>query len=35
MRELSVPARREVLEAVTDESNLTDAIYENAKVAGG
>jgi long-chain acyl-CoA synthetase len=34
VRELSVPARREVLEAVTDEANLTDAIIVNAQVAG-
>ncbi len=34
MRDLSVPARRELLDAVTDEANLSDAIIENAQVAG-
>jgi long-chain acyl-CoA synthetase len=34
VQELSVPARQEVLERVTDKANLTDAIYHNAEVAG-
>ena len=34
MRELTVPARREVLESVTDEANLTDAIFRNVAEAG-
>ncbi len=34
MRELTVPARREILESVTDEANLTDALFRNAQEAG-
>ncbi|HEX4429422.1 MAG TPA: AMP-dependent synthetase/ligase [Frankiaceae bacterium] len=34
MRELTVPARRETLQSVTDEANLTDALFLNAQEAG-
>jgi long-chain acyl-CoA synthetase len=34
VRELTVPARRETLESVTDEANLTDALFLNAQEAG-
>ena len=33
MRELTVPARREMLESFTEETNLTDAIFTNAEEA--
>ena len=33
MRELTVPARRDMLEAFTDETNLTDALFTNARGA--
>ena len=35
MRELTVPARREMQESVSPEVNLTDALVTNAAVAGG
>ncbi len=34
MRELTVPARREMQESVSDEVNLTDALFVNAAEAG-
>ncbi len=34
MRELTVPARREILESVTPEANLTDALFRNVAEAG-
>lgn len=34
MRELTVPARRGILESVTAEANLTDALFLNAQEAG-
>src|SRR5438105_1063231 len=34
VRELTVPARREMLESVAAEANLTDALFRNAQEAG-